>query len=55
MLTTTTQSLRKRVRVTKLYTFNGLNKVEVNEAGIGEIVAVSGIADLHIGDTICSL
>ena len=48
-------SLRKRVRVTKLYTFNGLNKVEVNEAGIGEIVAVSGIADIHIGDTICSL
>ena len=32
--------LRKRVRVTKLYTFNGLNKVEVNEAGFGDIVAV---------------
>jgi GTP-binding protein len=31
-----------------------LNKVEVQEAGIGSIVAVSGIADLHIGDTICS-
>ena len=48
-------SVKKRVRITKLYTFNGLNKVEVNEAGIGEIVAVSGIADIHIGDTICSL
>ena len=47
-------SVKKRVRITKLYTFNGLNKVEVNEAGIGEIVAVSGIADIHIGDTICS-
>ena len=48
-------SLRKRVRVTKLYTFNGLNKVEVNEAGFGDIVAVSGIADLKIGDTLCSV
>lgn len=48
-------SVKKRVRITKLYTFNGLNKVEVNEAGIGEIVAVSSIADIHIGDTICSL
>ena len=48
-------SVKKRVRITKLYTFNGLNKVEVNEAEIGEIVAVSGIADIHIGDTICSL
>ena len=48
-------SVKKRVRITKLYTFNGLNKVEVNEAGIGEIIAVSGIADIHIGDTICSL
>ena len=47
--------LRKRVRVTKLYTFNGLNKVEVNEAGFGDIVAVSGIADLKIGDTLCSV
>ena len=48
-------SLRKRVRATKLYTFNGLNKVEVNEAGFGDIVAVSGIADLKIGDTLCSV
>ena len=42
-------SVKKRVRVTKLYTFNGLNKVEVNEASFGDIVAVSGIADIHIG------
>ena len=46
-------SVKKRVRVTKLYTFNGLNKVEVNEASFGDIVAVSGIADIHIGDTLC--
>ena len=44
----------KRVKVSKLYEFDGLNKVEVREAGIGSIVAISGIADLHIGDTLCS-
>lgn len=44
----------KRVKVSKLYEFDGLNKVEVHEAGIGSIVAISGIADLHIGDTLCS-
>ncbi|MCR5055204.1 MAG: translational GTPase TypA [Lachnospiraceae bacterium] len=42
-----------RVRISKLYEFDGLNKVDVTEAGIGSIVAISGIADLHIGDTIC--
>lgn len=42
-----------KVRITKLYEYDGLNKVEVQEAGVGSIVAISGIADLHIGDTIC--
>ena len=45
---------RKKVKISKLYEFDGLNKVEVNEATIGSIVAISGIADLHIGDTLCS-
>ncbi|MDO4325290.1 MAG: translational GTPase TypA [bacterium] len=44
----------RRVKVSKLYEFDGLNKVEVKEASIGSIVAISGIADIHIGDTICS-
>ena len=44
-----------KVKVSKLYEFDGLNKVEVKEAGIGSIVAISGIADIHIGDTLCSL
>lgn len=44
----------KKVKISKLYEFDGLNKVEVKEAGIGSIVAISGIADIHIGDTICS-
>lgn len=45
---------RKKVKISKLYEFEGLNKVEVTEAAIGSIVAISGIADIHIGDTICS-
>ncbi len=44
----------KKVKVSKLYEFDGLSKVEVKSAGIGSIVAVSGIADIHIGDTLCS-
>ena len=45
---------QKKVKISKLYEFDGLNKVEVSEAAIGSIVAISGIADLHIGDTLCS-
>lgn len=46
---------QKKVKISKLYEFDGLNKVEVKEAGIGSIVAISGISDIHIGDTLCSL
>lgn len=45
---------QKKVKISKLYEFDGLNKVEVREAGVGSIVAISGIADISIGDTICS-
>ncbi|MCU6762500.1 Tyrosine phosphorylated protein A [uncultured Roseburia sp.] len=45
---------QKKVRINKLYEFDGLNKVDVKEAKIGSIVAISGIADIHIGDTICA-
>ena len=44
----------KKIKIGKLYEFDGLNRVEVQQAGIGSIVAISGIADIHIGDTICS-
>lgn len=44
----------RKVKIGKLYEFEGLNKVEVTEAQIGSIVAISGISDIHIGDTICS-
>ena len=45
---------RRKVKVSKLYEFEGLGKVEVQEAQIGSIVAISGIDDLHIGDTLCA-
>lgn len=45
---------QKKVKISKLYEFDGLNKVEVKEATIGSIVAISGIADISIGDTLCS-
>ena len=44
----------RRVKISKLYEFDGLKKVEVNEATVGSIVAISGISDIHIGDTLCS-
>ena len=46
---------KEKVKISKLYEYDGLSKVDVDEATVGSIVAVSGIADLKIGDTICSL
>ena len=45
---------QKKVKISKLYEFDGLNKVELKEATIGSIVAISGISDISIGDTLCS-
>lgn len=45
---------QKKVKISKLYEFDGLGKVEVKEATIGSIVAISGITDIAIGDTLCS-
>ena len=45
---------QKKVRITKLYEFQGLQRVEVKEASVGNIVALSGIENIMIGDTICS-
>ena len=44
----------KKIKIGKLYEFDGLKRVEVQKAEIGSIVAISGIEDIHIGDTICS-
>lgn len=46
-------SKKKKVKISKLYEFEGLEKIEVKEANIGSIVAISGIPDIHIGDTLC--
>jgi len=45
----------RKVKIGKLYEYEGLNRVEVNEARIGSIVAISGIPDIHIGDTLTSV
>ncbi len=45
---------KRKVKISKLYEFDGLKKVEVTEASIGSIVAISGITDIHIGDTLCA-
>ena len=44
----------QKVKISKLYEFDGLQKVEVKEARFGSIVAISGISDIRIGDTLCS-
>lgn len=46
---------QRKVKISKLYEFDGLQKAEVSSASIGSIVAISGITDIHIGDTLCSL
>lgn len=43
-----------RVKVTTLYEFEGLKRVEVDSAKAGSIVAISGVEGIHIGDTLCA-
>lgn len=43
-----------RAKVTKLYTFEGLAKTVTDECGAGDVVAISGIPDINIGETICA-
>ena len=44
----------RNVKISKLYQFEGLKRVEADSAQLGDIVAVSGITDLNIGETACS-
>jgi GTP-binding protein len=48
------QSMNKRAKAVNLYVFTGLSRTPVTEASAGDIVAISGIGDIMIGDTICS-
>lgn len=50
----TREGENKNVKIGKLYTFEGLNRVESQEAGLGEIISVSGIPNLNIGETLCN-
>ena len=45
----------RQVKITKLYTFDGLKRAEAESAMLGDIVAVSGVADITIGDTLCDV
>lgn len=47
--------LQKKVKITKLYEFEGLDRIDVKEAKMGSIVAIMGIEDIHIGDTVCDV
>ena len=49
-----TDGAQQNVRISRLYQFEGLRRVEVESAAIGDIVCISGITDLNIGETICS-
>ena len=42
-------------KIAKLFTYNGLKKVEIEEATAGDIVEISGMAEVHIGDTLCDI
>ena len=44
---------RENVKISRLYQFDGLKRVEVQSAAAGDIICVSGITDLNIGETIC--
>ncbi|OQA48019.1 MAG: GTP-binding protein TypA/BipA [Firmicutes bacterium ADurb.Bin300] len=43
----------KTARIVKLYQFEGLRRIETNSAKMGDLIAVSGISDLNIGETVC--
>lgn len=45
---------KEKVKINKVYEFEGLNRVEVEEAKVGSIIAITGVAGIHIGDTICN-
>ncbi|WP_313757606.1 translational GTPase TypA [Tissierella sp.] len=46
---------QNKVKIAKVYEFEGLNRKEVETATVGSIIAVTGIEDIHIGDTICDI
>ncbi len=49
-----TDGTQENVKISRLYQFEGLKRVEVESAAVGDLICVSGIADLNIGETICA-
>ena len=49
-----TDGSEENVRVSRLYQYDGLKRVEVDSAQVGDIICISGITDLNIGETLCS-
>ena len=45
----------KKVKISNIYEFQGLSRIEVETAKVGSIIAVTGVEGIHIGDTICDL
>ncbi len=45
----------KNFRITKLFGFIGLKRIEITEAKAGDIVAVAGLEDINVGETVCSV
>lgn len=45
----------KNFRVQKIYSFLGLNRTEVNEAYAGDIIALAGLPDIYVGETVCTM
>ena len=45
----------KQFRIQKLYSFKGLDRIEVEEAYSGDIVAIAGMPDISVGETICNV
>ncbi|MEW8973102.1 MAG: translational GTPase TypA [Tissierellaceae bacterium] len=46
---------KEKIKIGKIYEFEGLDRVEVQKAEVGSIIAISGVSDIHIGDTICPI
>lgn len=44
----------KQFRIQKLFGYYGYNRVEINEAEAGDIIAISGLADISVGETVCN-
>lgn len=45
----------RQVRISKLYGFKGLQHVDIEAAGVGEIVAIAGLGEINVGETVCAL